>query len=386
MDIQGSAALIFVVLLLAFLWWKRKSVQLQGLFPLLYVVLYRTKRGLRFMDKTAKRLPGVLTVLSRAGIAFGFAGMVAICGLLIHTTIKLFTQPAAAPEVQLVLPIEAKGVFFVPFLYWIISIFVIAVVHEFSHGIIARLEKIKVKSSGFAFIGVLLPIVPAAFVEPDEKVVAKKSKTSQLAVFAAGPFSNIVVAGLIFLLLFFVGPLSENIFDQQGVRIVDVVADGPASAVGLQSDEIIQVVDGQIIKTAENFTALLAEKKPGELLSLKTNTSAYELTLGMNPDNISKPYIGITSRQFVEPKEDFVAQYGAVVPDVILWLFGLFYWLYLLNIGIGLFNLLPVGPLDGGRMLRCVLEGKKNGKSTFAFVSLIFLFLVLFNIFAGFFL
>ena len=81
----------------------------------------------------------------------------------------LFTKPAASSGVGLVLPFKAKGVFYVPFFYWIISIFVIAVVHEFSHGLIARANNIKVKSSGFAFLALLVPIIPAAFVEPDEK-------------------------------------------------------------------------------------------------------------------------------------------------------------------------------------------------------------------------
>jgi membrane-associated protease RseP (regulator of RpoE activity) len=44
---------------------------------------------------------------------------------------------------------------------------------------------------------------------------------------------------------------------------------------------------------------------------------------------------------------------------------GLFFWLALLNIGVGLFNLLPMGPLDGGRILLTTFTkffGEKKAK------------------------
>jgi membrane-associated protease RseP (regulator of RpoE activity) len=41
---------------------------------------------------------------------------------------------------------------------------------------------------------------------------------------------------------------------------------------------------------------------------------------------------------------------------VILWFKGLLFWLALLNLGVGLFNLVPIGPIDGGRMFQIALE------------------------------
>jgi membrane-associated protease RseP (regulator of RpoE activity) len=41
---------------------------------------------------------------------------------------------------------------------------------------------------------------------------------------------------------------------------------------------------------------------------------------------------------------------------LILPLFFTFYWIYVLNIGIGLMNLFPLVPLDGGRMLDDVFK------------------------------
>src|SRR3989344_1308087 len=120
---------------------------------------------------------------------------------LIKNLIDLFINEAAVPGVVPVLPIKAEGVFYVPFFYWIISLFIIATIHEFSHGVVARAHNIPVTSSGFAFLGILVPIIPAAFVEPDEKKMGKKKASQQLSVFAAGPFSNIIL-GFISLGLF----------------------------------------------------------------------------------------------------------------------------------------------------------------------------------------
>ena len=62
---------------------------------------------------------------------------------------------------------------------------------------------------------------------------------------------------------------------------------------------------------------------------------------------------------------------------------GLFYWLYVLNLGIGLFNLAPMGPLDGGRMLLVTLQQYMDEKKAIRYwknIGLFFLALVLINI------
>ena len=83
------------------------------------------------------------------------------------------------------------------FTYWIIAIAVIAICHEFSHGIFARRYGVKIKSTGFGFLGPLL----AAFVEPDEKQMQKKPKFQQITILSAGTFANIILTIIFFLLL-----------------------------------------------------------------------------------------------------------------------------------------------------------------------------------------
>ncbi len=184
-DLQTVAAFIFIILLSLFLYLRRKKLDTHGPFPFLYFSMYRTKLGIGLMDKLAGKWNRLFKWLGYIGIIVGFLGMIAICVALIDNIYNIMTQPEAAPGVGLVLPFQMKGAFYVPFFYWIISIFIIALVHEFAHGVIARAHNLKVKSSGFAFLGVLAPIIPAAFVEPDEKALVKRPHRQQLSVFAA---------------------------------------------------------------------------------------------------------------------------------------------------------------------------------------------------------
>lgn len=388
MDIQGIAAIVFILLMAIFLYLNRSKIKMQSVFfPLLYFVMLRTKIGLKSMDSFAKRFPRLLTWLGNIGFVIGFFGMAFICYELVKNTVNLLLKPEVAAGVQPVLPFEAKGVFFVPFIYWIISIFVIAVVHEFSHGIMARVHGLKIKSSGLAFLGIVLPIVPAAFVEPDETRLVKRSVKAQLSVFAAGPFANILLAGLVILLIVYAAnPAVAHIFDAKGVKVVSTVKDGPFYNAGIQPEEIITHIEGKPVTYVSNLTDILDKYQPGQRIIVKTNISTYAVTLSGNPKNESRPFLGIGTRQYTEPKTEFTDKFGSFLPLVIIWIIGLLYWLFILNLGIGLFNLMPIGPIDGGRMLKLACERihAKKGPAIFRFVSMFFLMVVLFNVIAGF--
>ncbi|MBW2985917.1 M50 family metallopeptidase [Candidatus Woesearchaeota archaeon] len=349
--------------------------------------MYKTKLGLKLMDKGAKTLPKLLKTVSFLGVIIGFLGMILIGFELLKNTFNLLLEPGIAPGIQPVLPFEAKGVFFVPFIYWILAIFVIAVVHEFSHGLIARVYNIKIKSSGIAFLGVIFPIIPAAFVEPEERQLLKKSLRAQLSVFAAGPFANIITAGVVFLLISHAAaPILDTAFDRKGVEIIEVVEDGPFAVAGVPSGEIVTKFEKTRITSVKNFTNAVKKYKVNQTVVVKTLNTAYAVKLGSHPKNESLPYLGISSKQYVEPNPDFVAKYGSFVPAAIEWISGFLYWLFVLNLGIGLFNLLPLGPIDGGRMVKAVFMkmNKKKGYLAWKYVSLLFFVLVLFNVIAGF--
>lgn len=388
MDYNGIAAIVFIILMVVFLYLKRHKIKMQKIFfPILYFVMYKTKVGLKSMDFVAKRIPTALHGLSFLGVLIGFLGMILIVIELLKNTVNLLIKPGIAPGIQPVLPFEAKGVFFVPFIYWILAIFVIAGVHEFSHGLIARAYKIKIKSSGVAFLGIIAPLIPAAFVEPEEKQLLKKSLRAQLSVFAAGPFANIITAGIVILLIIHVAaPISGAAFDTNGVEIVDIVDDGPFAHAGVQKGEIIHKMERTRIDSVKNFTEALTTYNADDIVVIKTTDSSYAVQLGSHPQNATKPYLGISTKQSREVKPEFAAKYGMFLPRAIEWISGFLYWLFVLNLGIGLFNLLPLGPIDGGRMLKAVLEriSPKKGYQIWKYVSLFFFIIILFNVVAGF--
>ncbi|MBI4141368.1 site-2 protease family protein [Candidatus Woesearchaeota archaeon] len=388
MDVQSILAIIFVIVLTLFLYLKRDKLVIQKiLWPVFYFLMYRTKLGLKWMDIIANRFGRAIRFVSIFGVIIGFIGMAFISFELISATITLFLRPEAPASIKPVLPFQAKGVFFVPFLYWITSIFFIAVIHEFSHGVVARAFKIPVKSSGFAFFGILLPIIPAAFVEPDEKKLSKHKAKEQLAVFAAGPFSNILAAGILFILvILLINPAAESLLQLTGTKATTITQGGPAEQAGMQAGELITAINGQPTTTVQNFTKILSELKPRTTITVTTNATTRTLTLTPHPTNATKAYIGLSVSQGTEIKQKFKQQYGEKTTAVIVWFFGLIYWLLLLNLGIGMFNLLPIGPVDGGRMLLLALQKWNPTKGVFAWkiISMIFMFLILANIAVGF--
>jgi membrane-associated protease RseP (regulator of RpoE activity) len=362
MDYQTIAAILFILGMTYFLFKNKEKVSFQKIaFPVLYFVMYRTKIGINFMEGTAKKFPRLLKWLAYAGVAIGFLGMAFITYSLVYNLARIIITPATTAGVALVLPFKVKGSFYVPFFYWIISIFVLAVIHEFSHGIISRVYGVKIKSSGFAFLGVLVPILPAAFVEPDEKQMRKKSTAARLSVFAAGPFSNIVFAALVAVLFMLVfTPLAGAIFEPAGIEVAGYVKGDdnttyPAEEANISMGEIILKINNAPVLSIENFTDALNNTKPGDKINIVTNVSSYTVTLAENPEAANKSYLGVFVKQELEINDEFKGKYGNYATGALIWIIGLFYWFYVLNLGIGLFNLVPIGPLDGGRMLHVVL-------------------------------
>lgn len=374
------AAIVFAVLLGIFLLVKRKRLTLQrALFPIIYVVMYKSKWGVDWMEKVAKKYPRLVRIFGDVGIVLGFLGMALITIELVWSSVKVFIG-GAAPGIAPVLPVQADGIFFVPFSYWIISIFLLAIAHEFAHGMLSFAHRVPVKSSGFAFLCLILPVVPAAFVEPDEEVLNRKSKRARLAVFAAGPMANMVFALFALGLFFAASPVLNAAYSPVGVEVVTVQDGSRAALAGMPVGEIITHVDGERVLNVKEMSSKLEGYSSGEVVSLKTQDSLFSVVL-----NESKT-LGISARPYSVPNSEFAGSYGNWVPPVVKWTSGLLFWLFMLNLGIGLFNLLPLGPLDGGRMFQlvCLKVSKRHGLRIWSFVSFALAALIIVNIFLGF--
>ncbi len=372
-------AIIFYIALIIFFYKHKQNLQVQGKI----IALYRTTLGLKLMERIARIFPRFLKVLGVMGVITGFAGMAFIFYFLIKGTFDLLFVPEAAPAVAPVLPgIKViPGLPILSFWHWIIAIFVVAVVHEFSHGIFARLYNTHVKSSGIALFGPIL----GAFVEPEEKELAKKSTTAQLSVFAAGPFSNMLL-GALFLLLFNVAatPLYNAIYMADGITVNELLENYPAAQLGITTPFVIRGINNQETLNLSSFLEHTKDIHPRDTLLLHTDKGDFEVTTVENPDNKSRAFIGISGLEVNKKVKPSIAEkYGTALPAAYTWFHMLIFWLVIVNFGVGLFNLLPLGPVDGGRMffsgMRALFQEQK-AKKIWMFATFICLGLIIINL------
>ncbi|HTZ41926.1 MAG TPA: site-2 protease family protein [Candidatus Omnitrophota bacterium] len=197
---------IFVILLGIFLFRKRKDVKREGL-----LLLYKTKWGVKLIHKIGDRHENGLKILGWVSITLGYllmAGVIYLVGKVVWIyvlnpqivrAIKIPPITPLLPYIDKIAPNLNLPPFY--FTYWIIIIAVVAIAHEFAHGIFAARSKVPIKSTGFGFFPFFLPIFLAAFVELDEKKMAKKKISHQLAILSAGTFANILTAVLFSLIM-----------------------------------------------------------------------------------------------------------------------------------------------------------------------------------------
>ncbi len=219
----------FVLSVAIFLYVRRKNLKREGL-----LFLYKTEWGIRLINKVGKKYQKTLRVLSHVSVWLGYVLMAVMLWMVARIVwIYLFNSdvvraikiPPIAPLIPY-LPQMFKLDFLPPFyfIYWIIIIAIIAISHEFFHGIFAALNKIKIKKTGFGFFPFFLPIFLAAFVKPDEKQMQNKSNFAQRTVLSAGTFANLLTAivGLLLIAGFFALSFTPSgvVFDDYAYEIV----------------------------------------------------------------------------------------------------------------------------------------------------------------------
>lgn len=370
---------IFYALIALYFYARRKNISVQ--YKIL--LLYRSKFWAKTIGKLAKKSPRFWQWFGYASVPAGFIGMAVILGFLTLKFFELFTKPEAIPAVSPVLPgVKIPGApIFLPFWYGIIALGFVILVHEFAHGLVAESWGLKLKSAGVG----LLALLPLAFVEPNEKKLAKLPVKKQLSIFGAGPFSNMVWALIVFLILTFaIAPAAANVFETNGLYIEGVTEKLPAATAGLQKGDLILAANNMTINSTIDFVKFMSEISPGETISLTTNRGIFEITTTSNPKNASKSYIGIQFKQNVDVKEALKQKYGKL-PMLLFYFSQLLYWILTLNIGIGLVNLLPLSIMDGGRMLKTVLDKELKRKKKlihiiWTFFAALSLFLLLANL------
>lgn len=310
------------------------------------------------------------------GIVVAFGAMAFITWTLVSSLPSVFEAPA----VSIVIPgVEMPGSsIYIPFFYGLIALATVLVVHEFSHGIQSVGEKISIKSIGL----LLFAIIPGAFVEPDEDELKEAKRSSRLRVYAAGSIANITLAVIALLLVSLISAGIPTFFAEDGIAIDRIVSDSPSDGV-LKEGMVLEAIDNHQITNSSNYLDVVSHYSPGDNVSVKTDQGSYTLTLDKNPNNDSRGYFGIQANKHFK----LINNSMGPIPWILFELLELFQWVAMLNLGIGLFNLLPLKPLDGGYMLEILLSYKLSEniyKPIVNALSVVMAMIIIFSIVAGF--
>jgi len=354
-----SLLVIFAIFIAIFLYRGKKNLQKDGL-----LLLYRTSWGIKLINHVGNKYKKTLRVLSYVTIGLGYV-LMGMMLYLAYQIVRIYiflpwvvTEIKIPPITPLIpyLPQVFKIDFLPPFYftYWIIILAVIAITHELAHGIFAAYNKIRIKKTGFGFFPFFLPVFLAAFVELDEKKMAKEPKFKQMAVLSAGTFANVITAALFFVVIWlfftsafipsgiiydeyaysFVGlsaitmvngisvdnPTNETVFNfmnngtdneiiANGERYIALLGipkdnsselvlyqDAPAINAGLSP--VITHIEGELVEDRETLTEILGRYGPGDVITIthmanETTSENAEVTLNADPSDPEKAWLGI---------------------------------------------------------------------------------------------
>lgn len=280
---MASGFLIFLVLVVVYIL-VILILRRTGLFERLNmsmlgpILMIRTKRG-RATIKKISRSKRFWKWFANIGFVVIYLSMFVMFASLILGVIGSTMKEAdpIPPSEVLVIPGVNK---LVPLTYGTIALIVGIVVHEFSHGILAMVAKVKVKA-----LGLLLLIIPiGAFVEPDDEELKGARRMKRMRVYVAGPMMNIVV-GLVFVLVFSRGMMGAVEPVEEGVMIFSLTKERPAERAGM---EVGMMITG--ITVYHNITSNASKRKrlEKEEIALFNSSSTYsDLGERIDPANVS---------------------------------------------------------------------------------------------------
>ena len=331
--------------------YKNKSVN-----DVLIKVLGRTKRGIKvFADLS------VVAGFIMMGFAFYF---------LLNNVSNYFIAQSNFSELTVLIPgvtlTSAPAI-----TYFLLSIPIVLVMHEGAHGIVAALEKIKIKTGGFAIFIALF----AGFVEPDEEEFDKAKKISKLRVIGAGATSNVLFAIVLAVILLtnpvfgmilesiplFGEPILNTFYEvSPGVLILSIIENSGAEQAGLLANDIITKINDIPIHGPADFPVL----NPGEIASVSVirDGQVLEKTLEViaSPDDPERGLIGIMRDNSVpyKPVMNFI-DWTNVDFNISMFLL----WLWMISFFIGIINMLPLPILDGGKFIHIIIDKRFSDKT-----------------------
>jgi len=360
---QNSIVYVLIAWVIVFTIAKASKLDKHGFEIKPYSLVYKNQKVQVVLTKILGRTQKLTRLFSNTSVIAGFIMMGFAFWYLISNLSNFFVKPESFSEMTVLIPgvtIQSGP----NIAYFLLAVPIVLVIHEGAHGIVATLEKIKIKTGGFAVFIALF----AGFVEPDEEEFANARKISRLRVIGAGATSNVlfsfIIAGLLIFnpsfALIMPDPIRSTFYHEPlGVPIVSVTEGSGAAKAGLLKEDIITAINGVPIVKPQDFPKNL---KPGETASVSIlrggQTLQIPVVLTPSKDNATKGMLGILRASF--------PAYQPVVPYYIHWspeVFLFLLWLWMLSFFIGIFNMLPLPILDGGKFIHSIIEKKISDKA-----------------------
>ena len=362
LDFLTDNAIIYVLIAWVVILVVAKSLKLEkhGFELKAYSLTYKNTQVQSVLSKILTRTRRGIRVFADVSVVAGFLMMGFAFWFLLNNLSNFFVEPTEFAELTVLIPgvtlTSASAI-----AYFLLSIPIVLVIHEGAHGIVASLEKIKIKTGGFAVFIALF----AGFVEPDEEEFDKAKKISKLRVIGAGATSNVIFAfalGALLLTnpifaLILPEPLVEWFYDApDGVLVISIIPDSGAEKAGLQSGDLITAINGVVIITPLDFQKI--DLKPGETVTVTVQRNGQQLQLPVeimpSPDDPNRGLVGIMRDNALSYKP----VYNFIEWDPHLSMFLL--WLWMISFFIGIINMLPLPILDGGKFIYTIIENKAS--------------------------
>ena len=265
-------------------------------------------------------------------------------------------------------------------------------------------------------------------VEPgdEDRTYRSKSYPKRMLVISAGSIMHMLIA----IVLLFVVYVADGETFANGAEIGGVEAAGPAAVAGLMPGDVVQSIDGRSVEGSGDLGRIVQANEPRESVEMVVlrdgEAVALNVTLGSNVDEDSplfgKPYIGVSSSTYFDTIEHSVPAAAAnAVTDIFptSWemtkgavkvlnpvnifthvagtnddietrpttlvgvtglsddvgeaqgIVGILFLLAVLNVFVGVFNMFPLLPLDGGHAAIATYERvrERGGERYYADVA-----------------
>lgn len=281
-----------------------------------------------------------------------------------------------------------------PIGYTLAALIISVFIHEAGHGIVARVHNLKVESTG---IVLLLGIPVGAFVNIEREELAKASMKERSAVLTAGPLNNMILAAASFILLYVVVsslvPVPQVSNLHQGIIISEVTQNSLAERVGLSPNSVLVSAGGRELNSPDELRTVLANnigksipiswqdhegKKFTRQLVIPSSADPTRPILGVQLGPLPVQALELYKKSFTggiipmlppptvvkgfTPYSDQMSAnyYSPVFGSSYPVIANMLYWLWFINFNLGIFNALPIGPLDGGQLYGGLIESRSR--------------------------